>query len=542
MENCIEPLCNYSNYRKKCIRANSYIEAIAWCKRNKKNHNECKIDYKNNKENARELACDRYYERLNIKKKPKCIDPKCHFSKYRNKCVKPNPYIEKVAYCGRIKTKRPECEGKYREDKDEAKLNACKRYNERQMLNASKIIKKVKVPKEPKVKVPKEPSLSPPKVPSIAHKISKKSSSMTPSRANRIKAFIERRAAKIIQKLTMPFINRVSADINTRITFALLLNKYIQNITSIQCLTNIGQNQFSIGDGKIKLMKQIGTESKYGVIYMSKGTNEGELYRFAVKIMKNTPSNIKEIILLELVTKIVLKNLNPHFPIMYKNYKCDKKESNVGFPKVTMASNYLLNLNEIATGDLKMFTHSTINHKEIYTSNALSQVLMAILSFHSIGFYHNDCHHGNFLYHRINPGGYFKYSLFNEEVYIENVGYLWVIWDFGFATDIKTDPSNKFTTNYHYLNDYFRICLAFLNESDKIKGWVKNEYIIPKNTKKLVNEIFNYRNHLINYGLTKEKNGEKYFISRLVELKLFKKINDLPSNAKIINTVAFKTI
>ena len=27
--------------------------------------------------------------------KPKCIDPKCHFSKYRNKCVKPNPYIEK---------------------------------------------------------------------------------------------------------------------------------------------------------------------------------------------------------------------------------------------------------------------------------------------------------------------------------------------------------------------------------------------------------------------------------------------------------------
>ena len=31
---------------------------------------------------------------------------------------------------------------KKRENQDEAKLNACKRYNERQMLNASKIIDK----------------------------------------------------------------------------------------------------------------------------------------------------------------------------------------------------------------------------------------------------------------------------------------------------------------------------------------------------------------------------------------------------------------
>jgi hypothetical protein len=152
MENCVDPKCNYSNYRKKCIRANSYIELLAWCKRNNKDIKQCKKDYKGNKENERALSCGRYYERLNIKKKPKCIEPKCHFSINRNKCVKPNPYIEKIAYCGRNNTKRPECEIKYKNNKEEAIIKACKSYKERQILNTST---KAKTEKKPKVKVSK---------------------------------------------------------------------------------------------------------------------------------------------------------------------------------------------------------------------------------------------------------------------------------------------------------------------------------------------------------------------------------------------------
>ena len=184
MEECIEPKCSYSNYRKKCIRANSYIEAIAWCKRNKKDHKGCKDDYRVHKTEARDVACDRYYERLNIKKTPKCVEPKCHFSNFRNKCVKPNPYIEKIAYCGRTSTKRPECEGKYRVDKEEAKTNACKRYNERETYNISKVVKpKVVKPKvvKPKVVKPKvvKPKVVKPKVvkPKVIKKISPSSNS-----------------------------------------------------------------------------------------------------------------------------------------------------------------------------------------------------------------------------------------------------------------------------------------------------------------------------------------------------------------------------
>lgn len=139
MEKCIDPTCFFSNYRKKCIRVNSYIESLAFCKRNNKDIKECKKNYKNNKEMERAMSCDRYRERLNIKKTPKCIEPKCHFSEYRKKCVKPNPYIETIAYCGRNDVKRPKCEIKYKENKDESIINSCKRHNERQTLNISKV-------------------------------------------------------------------------------------------------------------------------------------------------------------------------------------------------------------------------------------------------------------------------------------------------------------------------------------------------------------------------------------------------------------------
>ena len=599
MESCQEPYCVFSNYRKKCVKPNPYIEEIAWCKRNNKEHKNCKIEYALDKQNAKDLACDRYYERMNIKKKPKCVDPKCHFSEKRQKCVKPNPYIEKVAYCGRIKTKRPECEGDYRLDKEEAKLNACKRYNERILLNATKPIK---VKKEPKVKkniipvapipkkilskvipvVPKKHVPAAPHVPApassssassspaalsspasssrtsparkssspasskvspvVPKKSSSNKSSITPLRALKIKSFIEKRAAKKIQKLTMPFINRVSANIDHRIKYALLLNKYLENINIKQCLTKIGDNQYSLENQKIKLMKQIGSNSKYGAIYMSKGTNEGELYRFAVKIMKQTKDNKYELLILQSLTKLVLQNKNPHFPIIYKNYQCDIK-TDKNTPEIVSGSAYYISLNEIATGDLNKFMHLTkTGHSEEILLNTIAQIMMAIFSFHKLGYYHNDAHYGNFLYHRINPGGFLKYSIYGEDYYIENLGYLWIIWDFGKSTLISKDPSNSFTLNFHFLNDYFRIIYAFINEGDRLQGWIEDNYFIPAKINTMILRILGARKYIIDSNFTKTKNGEKLFITELIKMKLFKKLEDIPPNSKIINQNAYVII
>ena len=48
-----------------------------------------------------------------------CKEPKCNFSKRYNKCIKPNPYIETIAKCGRNKIKRKDC--------DYNKINATKK-------------------------------------------------------------------------------------------------------------------------------------------------------------------------------------------------------------------------------------------------------------------------------------------------------------------------------------------------------------------------------------------------------------------------------
>ena len=556
MEECIEPKCSYSNYRKKCIRANSYIEAIAWCKRNKKDHKECKQNYKINKEAERDAACDRYYERLNIKKTPKCVEPKCHFSNFRNKCVKPNPYVEKIAYCGRTNTKRPECQGKYLNDKVEAKTNACKRYNERityNLQNAKKRLIKKKLTPIPEELIKKKPikklseikskttpkttsKTTPKKTPMKQSKKMKSPLIITPNRQKRIDDFKIKVAAKKIQKLTMPFINRVTVNISDRVKFYNLLNKYLINTQKVQCLNRIGDNQYSIADGKIKLMKQIGTQSVYGVIYMSKGIEEGELYRFAVKIMKKTSDNKLEIDILEKVTKKVIGNINPHFPIMYKNFECNTLNYEYYLPKVSQKSTYYINLNELASGDLKMFINEPSNAVAKKTNGALAQIFLSILSFHYLGYSHNDAHFGNFLYHKINPGGYIKNTIYGENVYLENVGFLWVIWDFGKANKLELKD------NYEFCTDYFRIISAFISEKKPIifnnlqYGWVKNNFIVPDETTELVIKIFKIYIWILDNKVTTKYDGEKVFFKKILnETNLFIKEKDLPKDAKILN-------
>lgn len=86
----------------------------------------------------------------------------------------------------------------------------------------------------------------------------------------------------------------------------------------------------------------------------------------------------------------------------------------------------------MAKGDLKTFLKCYIRYDVI--RNCLAQILLCILSFHKhTGLAHNDCYYGNFLYHRIQKGGYIHYKINKKDFYIENLGYLWMINDFDMA-------------------------------------------------------------------------------------------------------------
>ena len=80
---------------------------------------------------------------------------------------------------------------------------------------------------------------------------------LSPTTKSRINTFITTRSAKKIQTFTLPFIRRVSANINDRIKYASLLDKYLKDIDKIQCLVSSEDDsiKFSIANRKIELIK-----------------------------------------------------------------------------------------------------------------------------------------------------------------------------------------------------------------------------------------------------------------------------------------------
>jgi hypothetical protein len=291
-------------------------------------------------------------------------------------------------------------------------------------------------------------------------------------------------AVKKIHKLFIPYIKRTSINIIDRINYYLIIKKYLLSIKETKnCvrLYNIDEKTnkpiYRVGN-KIILDKQIGSLSAYGIAFLShfksnnkKGTTFDKLNKFAVKITNQGKDNKKEIKILEDLTKLVIDFKCPHFPISYGSLRCnnarvksenpddysivkDKHKVKKLFPNlINKNKSLLIQINELASGDLKNFLKSNNNNDKL---NVLTQLLLSIMFFHNYtNSYHCDTHTGNFLYHKINPGGYLHYNLYGKDYYLENQGHLWVIWDFGivqpFLENNNYGPANKnISVNYDF--------------------------------------------------------------------------------------------
>jgi hypothetical protein len=321
------------------------------------------------------------------------------------------------------------------------------------------------------------------------------------------------------KKFITLYTDRISINIQTRINYYIALFKIFSAINKNQCITFFNgtddEKQYTIGDNKeILLTKKIGSESKEGIIYFGKiNINHKRLYKFAIKIMKNTETNFKELILLNTLSKIVINNKNPHFPILYKHFICDNPISSSIYPKLIQKDKYLIILTELANSDLSKFlrTNDDLLDDEL-VKNTMQQIFISILSFHIyIKAIHTDAHWGNFLYHKIKPGGYIHYKIFNEDVYIKNMGYLWIIWDYQIE-------NINITNNF---NDYYNIISVFENSeltqkvityvySDEIKAiteFIKKVLLLSIDDKKLWKNYL-FKNNLFKDFLVKPEDSE----------------------------------
>jgi len=206
------------------------------------------------------------------------------------------------------------------------------------------------------------------------------------------------------------------------------------------------------------VLRKIGSDSKNASIYLCCGNGPAKILKFVCKYydVLITKQSFNDINVSIRLSALVLKDINPHFNIVYKYHK-----------------NSLLV--ESAQGDLKEFLKK--RHTFDMLVNCLQQILVCILSFHKhTELCHNDCYHGNFLFHKLSkPGGHIHYKIYGNDVYIKNLGYLWVINDF----DLVSEEDE----NICMYNDYLVGMEAFVN-------YTKNEKFVTffQNVLKIIHD------------------------------------------------------
>ncbi len=372
-----------------------------------------------------------------------------------------------------------------------------------------------------------------------------------------------------IKKLIIPFINRVSINIEDRIRYYFLIKRKLdlKKYNNKACISiyKIIDNKpiYRIGNNII-IKNRIGKDSANGIVFLSSFRNKyNRLFKYTCKITLLTKNSEKD----KIIQKILLKALArcPHFPIVYgfltckKNYKYIDSyiKSNTNsisvsqdlkyYPKLIKDNpkkNFLISFNELANGDLEKFiTDINVKYDEVF--NSLVQIFISIIFYYKeTGLFHLDTNWGNFLYHKIKPGGYLHYRFFNKDYYLKNIGYLWIIWDFELSYPID---NNLKKYKHIYYNDFSRILRAYVSKYHETidYGWNKNPAII--NNKLIVNTITDIYNDIF---LELSNNSNNSFqINDLILLikniiKTFEKKNllleTLPDNSIIINKTPYE--
>lgn len=246
-------------------------------------------------------------------------------------------------------------------------------------------------------------------------------------------------------------------NIEARALYANIAYDTINNIDNKeeQCLEYDEIDKLNLKKS-IKLLNPMGSISGEGEIFRSMvSTSKVDIY-CSVKLMRATNNNRREVKILQELSDLVKNNLSINLPIMYNDYFCNNFSSDLWLPRNILNKEYLIIINELAAGDLYMLLNSPQITKEIL-NNAIIQIVFSLYTLHSLGYIHNDVHCKNFLFHHIEANNYIKYNIDGNNCYLPNLGYLWIVWDFGLTIPLNDD--NK----YKCANDYYTLITSLID-------------------------------------------------------------------------------
>ena len=359
----------------------------------------------------------------------------------------------------------------------------------------------------------------------------------TISNVKKIQGFLqENLSINKIKKIQGFLRGKLSINKNTlknRIHHYNLIKNRLSLLKDGDCLeekTFDGENGYTIRN-IINLEKKMGRQSKYGTIYLTNIPNLLGTYLIATKVMEYNIGNFREVEIMKRITnEIILKKLSRHFLMIYCSSNCTE-----GIPDNTK----LISVNELADGDLKtiMDNRDVLEDNDLML-NLLFQTYISIATFqNNIGYYHNDMHSGNFLFHYNNENikGYYHYVFNEKDYYLKCCKYNIIIFDFGMAKDLYFEHN---ISNIHY--DYEKILYAFMKKG-KGRGSIYDD--LPKNeTNNITDNILSEMNNLLYKSY--ESPLEQHLFSDIIE-NIFLRytppdmfITERPSI--ILNSVPFK--
>ncbi len=259
-------------------------------------------------------------------------------------------------------------------------------------------------------------------------------------------------------------------------------------------------------------------------------------YKFASKIVIDNKKTEEEIRYLKILNNAVNQKKCPHFPLLYgTNNIIIKKEDLNLLPKILRVetNNYKIILSELADGNLRRFIKNMNNNDDIYL-NALTQIFFSLIFFYKETMsFHNNSLWDNFVYKTIKKGGYYQYEIMGNKYYLENLGYLWMIFDF----DNCVDFNKSIDKNIMIKTDFLRIIYSFLPSF--YNGLIKEKDY--KMSQISLNKILNVLNVVKYYTELYSSTGMKIYISKILNILVingFIKTYVIPS--LIINKIPYK--
>uniref|UniRef100_A0A6C0CT97 Protein kinase domain-containing protein n=1 Tax=viral metagenome TaxID=1070528 RepID=A0A6C0CT97_9ZZZZ len=357
------------------------------------------------------------------------------------------------------------------------------------------------------------------------------------------KKVLRLRLRNALRKALRPILNHRDT-LENRIHYAKVVRTYLNHVQS--CIHSSKQNPLKVAlfeekEGHLKEMiyfdRRIGSESVYGTAYLNTGKGLARVLKFSIKIMSDRFTS--EVDLLKKMSQLAEKGTSPNMPITYAVKKCITPKDmtllkNPSAIKLMKTGGYYVVLNELANGDTHDFFKFTYTNREY--ESVITQMLFALQAFHNLGYVHNDAHLGNFLWHKISPGGFWQYQYNNTIIYVPNTGYLMVLWDPGFA-------KQKRLPDLYPNIDFYRTIRLLMSISTSKYYQDKNMIGIDIEALRPFDKIL-YT--MISNDLVKSS-FIKTFIEVFDNLKLFhhiyyknKKVNTLPPNSVILNKIPYK--